>query len=197
MAELTVMLQVSQDCLTGFVSILGEAALEWSLQLLVVSLRDLSTGSESPSDSLASSDEKSLAFELLGDSELSSALPPLSSLCKSFLLLQATSVGSSDSVVESRLSLAAFRGCFRVLSLAFCDKLALLREDLQLTVDGVVVLGNGRGKSPLKALIAEAAAEAGYSPKSPGFCLFISGCFKGGFPKSELLAPAEGELAKV
>lgn len=91
MAELTVMLQVSQDCLTGFVSILGEAALEWSLQLLVVSLRDLSTGSESPSDSLASSDEKSLAFELLGDSELSSALPPLSSLCKSFLLLQATS----------------------------------------------------------------------------------------------------------
>lgn len=104
---------------------------------------------------------------------------------------------SSDSVVESRLSLAAaFRGCFRVLSLAFCDKLALLRDDLQLTVDGVVVLGNGRGKSPRRTLIAEAAAEAGYSPNKPGFCLLING-FKGGFPSSELLGPEAEEVAKV
>lgn len=100
------MLQVSQDCLTGFVSILGEEEAvvgEFSPSaslLVIVPFKDLSTGSESPSDSLASSDEKSLALELLGDSELSSALldeePPLSSealeLCTtSFLLLQATS----------------------------------------------------------------------------------------------------------
>ena len=67
------MLQMSQECLTGLVlvSIIlgGEDAVSEAVPL-VVSLDLSAIGSESPSDSLASSEEKSLALEDLSQEEL-------------------------------------------------------------------------------------------------------------------------------
>ena len=67
------MLQMSQECLTGLVlvSIIlgGEDAVSEAVPL-VVSLDLSAIGSESPSDSLASSEEKSLALEDLSQDEL-------------------------------------------------------------------------------------------------------------------------------
>ena len=93
MAELTVMLQMSQECLTGLVSIIlggGEAS---EAVPLVFSRLDLSIGSESPSDSFASSEEKSFPFEDLSQDEL------------------------VDGVVDSELSLSTLLSVFRSVSL--------------------------------------------------------------------------------
>ena len=57
MAELTVRLQVSQENLTGLFSVITSVT-------LVFCCSPLEVGSESPSDSLASSEEKSLTFAL-------------------------------------------------------------------------------------------------------------------------------------
>ena len=66
------MLQMSQECLTGLVlvSIIlgGEEAVSEAVPLVSLDLGSI--GSESPSDSFASSEEKSLALDDLSHDEL-------------------------------------------------------------------------------------------------------------------------------